>query len=155
MSKAKYQTVITANFLRFSNEFWKFVLQIWRGSDQDQMLKTDIKNFCGQCLNEVSLFPYRNCSWRLIIACIFERGCFVSIKRFLFYVFCFYLTSLGLLKIQEIADKLITFSRSSKLPVRARELHGTIFNFSLFREKYAVDFRTLECNLLLALPHNI
>ena len=53
------------------------------------MLKTDIKNFCGQCLNEVSLFPYRNCSWRLIIACIFERGCFVSIKRFLFYVFCF------------------------------------------------------------------
>lgn len=119
------------------------------------MLKTDIKNFCGQCLNEVSLFPYRNCSWRLIIACIFERGCFVSTKRVLFYVFCFYLTSLGLFKIQDIADKLITFSRSSKLPVCARELHGTIFNFSLFREKYAVDFRTLECNLLLALPHNI
>lgn len=128
-SKAKYQTA-NASFLRFSDGFWKLVLQNWWGYNYNLILKIDSKLYREQCLCEIFLAQLRSFKYIKHVAVILVLYLYMTVLfRFMSSCCCFDepLFALNALSKDRDTDKLIILTNCFLWRfICARELHATV-----------------------------
>lgn len=134
-SKAKYQTA-NASFLRFSDGFWKLVLQNWWDYNYNLILKIDSKLYREQCLCEIFLAQLRSFKYIKHVVVILVLYLYMTVLfRFMSSCCCFDepLFALNAFSKDRNTDKLIILTNCCYEGSFARVNCMRLLNFSLFR----------------------